>query len=98
MKQLSVALLCIILIISLFLGTYAPVHEGLILKDRLTTLGCIINTSSISSAIKYDMMKSMGITDPDYANILNKYTTPSDDQKATMVTAMQTKLQTDGVI
>ena len=92
MKHYVIGLLVVILIVALVLGMSSPMQEG-INTDRLTSVITILKMSSVSKEQQFDMIKTIGIGDTKYANVINNRSL----SKSEVIDKLRDILKKDGV-
>jgi len=92
MKHYVIGLLVVILIVALVLGMSSPMQEG-INTDRLTSVITILKMSSVSKEQQFDMIKTIGISDTKYANVINNRSL----SKSEVIDKLRDILKKDGV-
>ena len=92
MKHYAIGLLVVILIVALVLGISSPMQEG-INTDRLTSVITILKMSSVSKEQQFDMIKTIGIGDTKYANVINDRSL----SKSQVIDKLRDILKKDGV-
>ena len=92
MKHYAIGLLVVILIVALVLGISSPMQEG-INTDRLTSVITILKMSSVSKEQQFDMIKTIGIGDTKYANVINDRSL----SKSQVIDKLSDILKKDGV-
>ena len=94
MNSFVIGLLLAVLIIALVLGMTlsGAVQEGIV-TDRLTSVIAILKMTSITPEQQYDMIKTIGIVDSKYANIINNRSL----SKADAITKLKKVITDNGI-
>lgn len=94
MNRFVIGLLLAVLIVALVLGMTlsGAVQEGIV-TDRLTSVIAILKMTSITPEQQYDMIKTIGIGDSKYANIINNRSL----SKADAITKLKKVITDNGI-
>jgi hypothetical protein len=94
MNRFVILLLLAVLIVALVLGMTLSgcVQEGIV-TDRLTSVIAILKMTSVTPEQQYDMIKTIGIVDSKYANIINNRSL----SKADAITKLKKVITDNGI-